>query len=394
MHMTRVAAAIAACLVAQTATAKPFDFTREWTFTHPAASVSTAQGAEIVSWDALSRQLWVVGTDARLGDAAVGRSGIDIPALDGSFVASIDLQSVGGVNSGAIRNGIAGVAITAPVKTDPGLLHVYDTATRGLVTSVAVGANPDMVTFTADGSRLLVANEGEPRDFTLGLAGDAEGSVSIVDAATFAVTTAGFAGFDAAALKAAGVRLFGPNQTAPLNLEPEYIAVSADGRTAAVTLQENNAIAFVDLDTQQVTGIKALGLKDHSLPGNGLDVSDRDGAGNNPLNGNIQNWKVQGMYLPDAIAGEFALIAAALPPEPPPSMQDSPPVDAEAAEAVLGELEELLLRSDARALALCAKEDATLRAALGAGQPALARHVQNFEFDEALDVLRAARPAR
>lgn len=303
MHMTRVAAAIAACLVAQTATAKPFDFTREWTFTHPAASVSTAQGAEIVSWDALSRQLWVVGTDARLEDAAVGRSGIDILALDGSFVASIDLQSVGGVNSVAIRNGIAGVAITAPVKTDPGLLHVYDTTTRGLLASVNVGANPDMVTFTAGGSRLLVANEGEPRDFTLGLAGDAEGSVSIVDAASFAVTTAGFAGFDAAALKAAGVRLFGPNQTAPLNLEPEYIAVSADGRTAAVTLQENNAIAFVDLDTQQVTGIKALGLKDHSLPGNGLDVSDRDGPGNNPQNGNLKQWNVQGMYLPDAIAG-------------------------------------------------------------------------------------------
>jgi two-component system sensor histidine kinase/response regulator len=98
--------------------------------------------------------------------------------------------------------------------------------------------------------------------------------------------------------------------------------------------------------------------------------------------------------LPDAIAGEFAFIAAALPREATPSPQDSPQVDAKAAEAVLDELEELLLRSDARALALCAKEDATLRAALGAGQPALARHVQNFEFDEALDVLRAARPAR
>ncbi|HRA22446.1 MAG TPA: response regulator, partial [Usitatibacteraceae bacterium] len=101
-----------------------------------------------------------------------------------------------------------------------------------------------------------------------------------------------------------------------------------------------------------------------------------------------------GATLPDAIAGEFALIAAALPPEPPPSAAVSPPIDAKAAAAVLDELEALLLRSDARALALCAQEEAALRAALGAAQPAFSAHVQNFEFDEALDLLRAVRPAR
>ncbi len=303
MKLTRVAAGIAACCAFTSAQAAgPFNFAHEWTFTHTANALSQAQGSEILSFDAMNRQLWIVGTDANVDDP-VGRSGIDVLNLDGSFVTSLDLQGVGGVNSVTIANGRAAVAITAPVKTNPGLVQFYDTTSRNLLANVTVGANPDAVTFTPDGSRVLVANEGEPRDFTLGLAGDAEGSVSIIDAATFAVSTAGFSSFDAAALKAAGVRLFGPNQTPALNLEPEYIAVSADGTTAMATLQENNAVAIIDIATATVTGIKALGLKDHSLPGNGIDASDRDGAGNAALNGNIQQWNVKGMVLPDGIAG-------------------------------------------------------------------------------------------
>lgn len=297
MHVTRIAAAIAACLATGPAlAASPFTFGHEWTFTHAAAAVSQAQGAEIVAWDALSRNLWVIGT------SSTGSSGIDLLSLDGSFVSSIDLQSIGGVNSVAIANGTAAVAITAPFKTDPGFVRFYDTTTQNFLQSVNVGANPDAVTYTPDGKTLLVANEGEPIDFTLASGGDAEGSVSLIDVATFSVATAGFGGFDTATLKADGVRIFGPNQTPALNLEPEYIAVSQDGKTAVVTLQENNAVAFVDLETQAVTAIKALGLKDHSLPGNGIDASDRDGPGSAALNGNIQNWNVKGMYMPDAVA--------------------------------------------------------------------------------------------
>lgn len=297
MHVTRIAAAVAACLCAGPALAAvPLNFGHEWTFTHAGNGLSQAQGAEILAWDAMSRSLWVVGTNAS------GRSGIDVLNLEGSFVSSIDLQAIGGVNSVAIANGKAAVALTAPFKTDPGFVRFYDTTTRNFLQSVTVGANPDSVTYTPDGKTLLVANEGEPIDFTLAVGGDAEGSVSFIDAETFAVTTAGFGAFDATALKEAGVRIFGPNQTAALNLEPEYIAVSQDGKTALVTLQENNAVGLLDLETKTVTAIQPLGLKDHSLPGNGIDASDRDGIGNNPLNGNIQNWSVKGMYMPDAIA--------------------------------------------------------------------------------------------
>lgn len=301
MHVTRIAAAVAACLSAGPALAAvPLTFGHEWTFTHAGSGLSQAQGAEILAWDAASRSLWVVGT------SSAGRSGIDVLSLDGSFVSGIDLQTIGGVNSVAIANGKAAVAITAPVKINPGFVHFYDTGSRSLLQSVTVGANPDSVTYTPDGNTVLVANEGEPSDLraVVGTAGDAEGSVSFIDATTFAVTTAGFSGFDVNALKAAGVRIFGPavTQTPALNLEPEYIAVSQDGKSALVTLQENNAVGLIDLQTKTITAIQALGLKDHSLPGNGIDASDRDGSDSEPLNGNIQNWKVKGMYMPDAIA--------------------------------------------------------------------------------------------
>jgi YVTN family beta-propeller protein len=97
-------------------------------------------------------------------------------------------------------------------------------------------------------------------------------------------------------LVTAGVRIFGPNATVAQDLEPEYIAVSPDSRTAYVTLQENNALAVVDIQTGKVTSVVPLGLKDHSRPGNGLDVNDRDNAAN------IASAKVLGMYQPDSIA--------------------------------------------------------------------------------------------
>jgi hypothetical protein len=62
-----------------------------------------------------------------------------------------------------------------------------------------------------------------------------------------------------------------------------------------VTLQENNAIAILDVEKGVFTRLVGLGFKDHSLSGNNLDASDRDGGIN------IANWPVLGMYLPDGI---------------------------------------------------------------------------------------------
>ncbi|MCQ8103503.1 choice-of-anchor I family protein [Methylomonas sp. SURF-2] len=304
MKRKSIALAIAAALASGSASAAGgFNWNLEWTFNHTAANGSKAMGSEIVAFDAANDRLWVAGTDAN--GANLGLGGIDILDMSGNLLQSIDTSSLGGINSVALGNGLAAIALTAPIKTDPGLVRFYDAGNYNVLQDVTVGANPDAVTFTPNGGKLLVANEGEPSSYLVGPSGDPLGSVSIIDTATFNVQTASFEAFNAQAdtLKAAGVRLTGPNASVAQDLEPEYIAVSKDGTTAMVTLQEANSVAIVDIESASVTAIKALGLKDHSLPGNGLDVSDRDGAGNNPLNGNIQNWNVQGMYMPDGIAG-------------------------------------------------------------------------------------------
>jgi hypothetical protein len=114
------------------------------------------------------------------------------------------------------------------------------------------------------------------------------------------VTTVSFTKFNHATLDPS-IRIFGPGSSVAQDLEPEYITVSDDSRTAWVTLQEANAIAEIDIDRGVVTRLRGLGFKDHSLAGAGLDGSDRDGPSNAPKI-NIAQWPVLGMYLPDAIA--------------------------------------------------------------------------------------------
>ena len=223
-----------------------------------------------------------------------------LDAQTGTLVATIPLDTArfSVVNSVAVKNGKVAIAAAASNVQQNGSVLVYDTANLGgTPTEIVVGANPDMVTFAQNGTKLLVANEGEPNS---AYTDDPVGSVSVIDVATSTVQDAGFSGFDAqkAALIANGVRIFGPGASVSQDLEPEYIAVSPDGTKAYVTLQENNALAIVDISgaTPTVTEIVPLGYKDHSQPGQGLDPSDRDAIGiENPTN-------VFGMYQPDGIA--------------------------------------------------------------------------------------------
>ena len=257
--------------------------------------------AEIPAYDAASRRVFVV--NGALGSVDV--LSLDNPAAP-TLVGTITVDAVGpglgGVNSVAVRGGIVALAVEAAVKQEPGTVAFFRASDLALLGQVTVGALPDMLTFTPDGKTVLVANEGEPNaDYSV----DPEGSISVVDASNPAsptVRTAGFSGFNAQvdALRSAGVRIYGPNATAAQDFEPEYIAVSDDGTTAWVTLQENNALAIIDVATATVQSVRPLGYKDHRVAGNGLDASDRDSAVNGGVN--IQPWPVFGMYQPDAIA--------------------------------------------------------------------------------------------
>jgi secreted PhoX family phosphatase len=82
------------------------------------------------------------------------------------------------------------------------------------------------------------------------------------------------------------------------DMEPEYVAVSGDSKTAYVVCQENNAIAVVDLATASITNVFALGTKDLSNPDYALDASDKDDS-----IGYFRNYdNVYSYFMPDAIA--------------------------------------------------------------------------------------------
>lgn len=162
------------------------------------------------------------------------------------------------------------------------------------VAEFPAGSLPDMVTFSPDGKYIIVANEGEPMGKI-----DPEGSITLIrvdheNPAQSHFKQIGFHKFKAEILRKKGVRI-APGKSFSVDVEPEYIAVSADSRRAWVSLQENNALAELDLAAGKITKILPLGLKDHSRPGQGIDPNDKDGV-------NIITVPVMGMYMPDAIA--------------------------------------------------------------------------------------------
>ncbi|MBD1917191.1 choice-of-anchor I family protein [Phormidium sp. FACHB-322] len=278
----------------------PTDPTNPTSLLVPVGTYSTgvfdASAAEIVVHDPATQRLFVVNANV----PTVEVLDISNPS-NPTKLFDIDPSAYGaGANSMAISNGIVAIAIESAEKTDPGSVVFFD-VDGNFLNAVTVGALPDMLTFTPDGTKVLVANEGEPNaDYSI----DPEGSISIIDLSggvenlTQAnVTAAGFTAFNDQrdALIADGVRIFGPNATVAQDVEPEYIAVTGDSRTAYVALQENNALAVVDIASGVVTDILPLGYKDHSVVP--LDASDRDDAINITTYPNLF-----GMYMPDAIS--------------------------------------------------------------------------------------------
>lgn len=268
-----------------------------WSFDHRAGTApagSTSGGAEVVAFDAARGLVLVLGPDrVDALDAASGALRFSLPKSA--------LGDLGTGNSVAVGGDLVAVAYDGPEDGGNGSVALYRLDAAGsaasLVRTVEVGAVPDMVVFTPDKSRVLVAIEGEPTD---DYEADPTGGVAVIDVATGEAAFAGFEDFDTEALRAAGVRITGPEgTTAATDLEPEYIAVSADGKRAFVTLQENNAVGVLDLDGGHGPAFSAvlpLGVKSHATVGTGLDASDQDGGIN------IQPWPVGGLYMPDAIA--------------------------------------------------------------------------------------------
>jgi 2',3'-cyclic-nucleotide 2'-phosphodiesterase (5'-nucleotidase family) len=213
---------------------------------------------------------------------------------------ALDLSADGGEpTSVAADKNVVVVAVPGSPRTNPGKVVIFENGAR--VAEASVGALPDSVAI--DGNWVVVANEGEPNSYGQPDSVDPEGSISIIDLRRLrngrpdAVRTLGFTDFNVGgprAAEAAGLRITSPVASRAQDIEPEYVTIH--NGTAYVTLQENNAVALVDIGRARITALVPLGVKDHRVAGNELDASDRDRAVA------ITAEPVVGLYMPDGIA--------------------------------------------------------------------------------------------
>ena len=281
--------------------------------------------AEIVAYQASKK--WIYAINSSGDDAVVNilpADTFDTAALvkdNEGVISATNLTSVitlplndntqGDANSIAIdeNNNLLAVAMAAESTGDEGQIAFYDISGDSpvFIKNVTVGFLPDMVTFTHDGAKAVVANEGEPSgDYSV----DPEGSISIIDITNNVIAdTAINIDFKAynnkqTELEAQGVVFANPNgrtingnlinTTVAMDLEPEYVSISKDNKYAYVSIQENNALAIVNLQDNSLE-LKGLGFKDWSSLQ--LDASDKDGGVN------FKSYPgLYGMYQPDTIS--------------------------------------------------------------------------------------------
>lgn len=243
---------------------------------------------EIVDYNAETGYAYAIngqaGTLAAISLADLEK-GETIQQLEGNTVDVKRLVQVDGFTYGdmtSVAISPDGTTLAAAVQAagyaDNGRVVLFACGADGTLTfqqAIETGVQPDMVTFTPDGSKILTANEGEPREgYT---ATDPQGSVTVIEVKTLQAQTIGFETYDAAearqALTDAGVLL--KKETNPsVDFEPEYIA--ATDTMAYVTLQEANAIAVLDLGSLAFTGVYSAGFEDYSKTP--VDIDKKDGA--------------------------------------------------------------------------------------------------------------------
>ncbi len=249
--------------------------------------------SEISAYDPITKRLFTVSNESVPLVQVLDLSAL--PTL--TTLQPINVSALGGVaNSVAVSNGLLAIALEATNKQANGSVVIINTTTLAVIKTIPVGALPDMVIFSPDGKYIVTADEGEPNaDYTV----DPKGSISIIQVMdNYSVRTLTFDALagSQAQLALNNFRIFGPKATFAQDIEPEYVAISADSKKAYVTLQENNGIAEVDLDLGTILKIHPLGTKEYSLAMNAIDPSDRDSKVE------LRPVPVRSLYLPDALA--------------------------------------------------------------------------------------------
>jgi len=292
------------------------------------AQNTTAGMSEIVAYHAASRSMFITvdstttkSSFQRISLANLGSTALANPVTAGNLTAgsvtsvSADVNgagfTAGGVQTLAISGNLLAIAVQAAPKTDNGVVAFYRLDALGNATylkKVTVGSLPDGMAFTPDGSKLVVANEGELSVSFATDGIDPDGTISVIAVANGTpadtATTLGFADFNIDGRRfselPAAVRIGRSGATVAQDMEPEYVSITPDGTKAHVTLQENNAVAVVDLATNRIERIVAMGFKNHGLAANALAPSDKVAATAPFALKSYPN--LFGVYMPDGIA--------------------------------------------------------------------------------------------
>lgn len=285
------------------------------------AYLGNQTAAEIVQYHADTQTIYATNGDINtIAVIAAGSDNIPTSAMDDpigttnltvtdiTLPEEVDGVTLGSLTSIAISGDLMAVAVPADTKTDNGYVLFYnglDSSSPVFLDQVEVGALPDMVTFTPDGGKVLVANEGEPSsDYTV----DPEGSISVINILASgepeeSASTISFTDFndEQETLLSQGMMFPNPSgrtingveiaTTVAQDLEPEYITATND--IAYVSLQENNGIAVVDLEDLSVE-IVGLGVK--SWSGLNIDIQEDGSVSFGQYEG------LYGVYQPDTIA--------------------------------------------------------------------------------------------
>jgi DNA-binding beta-propeller fold protein YncE len=252
-------------------------------------------GAEIAAYDPKRKRVLVTGSG---GVSAIQLAFDATPTL----IATLDVGAAAGFPRGIaatathvavdpVGRGFAAVTVVPTAKARmPGSVVFVDLDEAKPIGSVSVGFNPDALAFTPDGVHLVVLNEGEPelvRDVVV----DPPGSVSVIDLTHVTaremlrnltpsdVTPMGFHGGAVSvaltrmnAGERPALRVHPANLPTPeLDIEPESLVI--EGGLAYITLQENNALAVLDVAKRTWISLKALPPVQRQM-----DASDSDGG--------------------------------------------------------------------------------------------------------------------
>lgn len=247
---------------------------------------------EIAGFDKVSKNLFVTSSSSaayqiNIFDLSNPSSAVGVGAIDfsSSFGIKANMSALSSVAINSAKGfGVASLIPTANTTT-PGKVGFFDLSSRTSLGTIDVGYHPDSVSFSPDGSKLIVVNEGE---FNASSATNAPGSISVIDVSSInsgnlanllsltpvtrdfssgnlssGVSLSGIRNSNLAAIGTNGTFISSvPDFTQAANqnpnaIEPEYASVIGD--KVYVSLQDNNAIGEYDLTQNLWTKVTNLG---------------------------------------------------------------------------------------------------------------------------------------